>query len=113
MTGKEPAIEFLYFDDCPSWQKAAEHLEISLNRLGFAGNVQLIRVETQEEAVENKFTGSPMIRVNRDDLFPTPETNYALGCRVYHTPEGLRGWPTEEMISERLRSILDEQEESV
>jgi len=74
--------------------------------LGISQEVALTPVETQEEAVENEFTGSPMIRVNGVDLFPTGQTNYALGCRVYQTPEGFRGWPTEEMVLEKLKPLL-------
>ena len=77
-------------------------LRKSLNKLGVSQEVTLIHVNTQEKAVENKFTGSPMIRVNGVDLFPTGETNYALACRVYQTPEGIKGWPTEGMILENL-----------
>ncbi len=29
---------------------------------------------------------------------------YALGCRMYATPEGLRGSPTAEMLKEALRT---------
>jgi hypothetical protein len=46
------------------------------------------------------------LRVNGVDLFPTDQTDYALGCRVYQTPGGYQGWPTEEMLSEKLSSII-------
>lgn len=53
--------------------------------------------------------GSPTIRVGGEDLFPVPErVGYALGCRMYATPEGLRGSPTEEMVRTSLavRNLL-------
>ena len=106
MTEQKMKIELLYFDDCPSWQNAVVILNESLKKLGISQKVSLILVETQEDADENEFTGSPMIRVNGVDLFPTGQTNYALGCRIYQTPEGFKGWPTEEMISEKLQPIL-------
>lgn len=106
MTNQNMNIELLYFDDCPSWKNALDILEESLKNLGISQKVSLIRVETQEEAEKNKFTGSPMIRVNGVDLFPTDQTNYALGCRVYQTPGGYKGWPTKEMVSEKLSSII-------
>jgi hypothetical protein len=99
-------IELLYFDDCPSWRKALKNLNESLNKLGISKKVNLIRVETQEEAEKNEFSGSPTIRVRGIDLFPTGQTYYALGCRVYQTPEGFIGWPTEKMITENLQSRL-------
>ena len=107
MTKQNMTIELLYFDDCPSWQTALEILYVSLNQLGISQEVSLIPVETQGEAEENKFTGSPMIRVNGADLFPTGQANYALGCRVYQTPEGFKGWPNEKMILEKLGTLMN------
>lgn len=52
------------------------------------------------------FTGSPMIRIDGDELFPTNPANYALGCRVFQTPEGFKGWPTKAMILEKLTLII-------
>jgi hypothetical protein len=106
MTEKNMTIELLYFADCPSWKKALDNLDVSLHKFGISQEVSIIPVETQQEAVQNKFTGSPMIRINGFDLFPTGQTEYALGCRVYQTPEGFKGWPTEEMIIEKLQPIL-------
>ena len=106
MTGQNLIVELFYFDDCPSWKKALEILEVSLDKMGISQNVSLISIETQEEAARYKFTGSPMIRVNGIDLFPTSQTNYALGCRVYQTSQGYQGWPTEEMVSEKLQSFV-------
>lgn len=106
MTEKNINIELLYFDDCPSWKNALDILEESLKKLGISQDVSLIPVETQEEAEENEFTGSPMIRIKGVDLFPTGQKNYALGCRVYQSPEGIKGWPTEEMIIEKLQPLL-------
>jgi hypothetical protein len=60
-------------------------------------------VETDEEAIERQFVGSPTIRLDGEDLFPGGSEDYALGCRVYTTPEGLRGWPTGDMIGAALR----------
>jgi hypothetical protein len=51
--------------------------------------------------------GSPSIRVNGEDLFPVDHENYALGCRVYQTPDGLRGWPTVEMLEEAFAAKLE------
>jgi hypothetical protein len=97
-------IELLYFDDCPSWQTALEHLQAALDRLGIAASVRLERIGSEGEAVAARFTGSPTIRVDSEDLFPPTHSDYALGCRVYATPEGLRGWPTIEMIQTALAS---------
>jgi hypothetical protein len=100
-------VELLYFDDCPSWQTALDNLRTALAGLSLSAEVRLTRVETDAQAVERRFIGSPTLRVNGEDLFPTGHDDYALGCRVYATPEGLRGWPTLEMV----RTALEEREE--
>jgi hypothetical protein len=95
-------IELLYFEACPSWKQALETLQSVLTNLNLDPAVSLIRVETPEEALRQRFIGSPTIRVNGEDLFSVDQADFALGCRVYPTEEGLRGWPTEQMLSERL-----------
>lgn len=100
-------IELLYFDGCPSWKMAQEFLEGIIQKHNIETRVQLIRVETDQEARDHHFVGSPSIRVNGEDLFPVDHENYALGCRVYQTPDGLRGWPTVEMLEEAFAAKLE------
>jgi hypothetical protein len=44
--------------------------------------------------------------VGGQDLWPEDRTDYALDCRVYATPAGLKGWPTVEMLRECLRFLF-------
>ncbi|MDF1501112.1 MAG: hypothetical protein P1P76_11650 [Anaerolineales bacterium] len=105
---KDTQFDILYFDDCPSWQTAAGLLEEVIEMLDLAAGIDLLRVETDEEAQEQRFVGSPSIRLDGKDLFPVDHENYALGCRVYQTPEGMRGWPTEEMLIASLHERFGE-----
>jgi len=105
MTETNTNVELLYFEDCPSWVNALEILNATLDKIELSADVSVIQVETHAQAVEHKFVGSPTIRVNGEDLFPTGQNNYALGCRVYQTPDGLRGWPTHSMLEESLNAI--------
>ncbi len=91
-------IELLYFDGCPSWRAALENLRAALSELDMQAEVHLWRIGSDEEAVAARFVGSPTIRVDGEDLFPPTHSDYAMGCRIYATPEGLRGWPTAEML---------------
>ena len=100
-------IEVLYFDSCPSWRKAVENLEGALEAEGLSAEVELIRVETEAEAQAQQFLGSPSFRLDGRDLWPENRTEFALDCRVYATPQGLKGWPTVEMLRERLRLHLE------
>ena len=106
MKNKKLDIELLYFDDCPSWKNALETLEAIVEEYGITSTISLIRVETQEEAVSHGFVGSPTIRVNKKDLFPADQGQFALGCRIYQTSEGLKGWPTKEMLLEKLEPMM-------
>ena len=96
-------VEILYFDGCPTYLGASKALRRVLEEQGVDAEVELVAVNTDEEAQELRFAGSPTIRVDGEDLFPVPErAGYALGCRMYTTPEGLRGSPTAEMLKEAL-----------
>jgi hypothetical protein len=96
-------MEILYFDECPTYLEAEKTLQGVLEEKGVDAEVELVAVNTDEEAQRLRFPGSPTIRVDGEDLFPVPErTEYALGCRMYANPEGLRYSPTAEMVRESL-----------
>ena len=99
-------IEVLYFNDCPSWKNTVKDLELVLKELGIKKEISFVAVETHKEAIKQKFTGSPTIRINDKDIFPNNQINYALGCRVYLTPQGYKGTPTKEMIRTQIEELL-------
>lgn len=92
-------IEILYFDECPSYLTAEETLRGVIAEQAIETRVELVAVNTDEEAQRRRFPGSPTIRVDDRDLFPVAErVGYALGCRMYAAPEGLKCSPTAEMV---------------
>ena len=96
-------VEVLYFDGCPTYLEAEAALREVLAEEGVEAGVGMVAVNTDEEAQRLRFPGSPTIRADGHDLFPVPErTEYALGCRMYATPEGLKGSPTAKMLEEAL-----------
>ncbi len=96
-------VEVLYFDGCPTYVAAEKAVREALAEEGIEAGVELVTVNTDEEAQRLRFPGSPTIRVDDRDLFPVPgRAEYALGCRMYATPEGLKGSPTAEMLREAL-----------
>ncbi len=96
-------VEILYFDGCPTYVAAEKVVREALAEQGIEVGVDLVAVNTDEEAQRLRFPGSPTIRVDGEDLFPVPDrAEYALGCRMYSTPEGLRDAPTAEMLKEAL-----------
>jgi hypothetical protein len=96
-------VEVLYFDGCPTYETAAKTLRAVLAEEGLEAEIELVAVNSDEEARRLRFPGSPTIRVDGRDPFPVPERGErGLGCRVYATPEGLKGSPTTEMLREAL-----------
>ncbi|MDF1501238.1 MAG: hypothetical protein P1P76_12295, partial [Anaerolineales bacterium] len=65
---KDTHFDILYFEDCPSWQAAEGLLERVIERLDLAVGINLVQVETDEEAQEQRFVGSPSIRLDGKDL---------------------------------------------
>ncbi|HEY6073265.1 MAG TPA: hypothetical protein VIV15_07720 [Anaerolineales bacterium] len=100
-------IQLLYFTGCPSWQQAIGNLEAALKEEDITAEPELIRVDSESEADRLKFLGSPHFRVNGVDLWPEKRDQYALNCRLYPTPEGMRGVPTVPMIVQQLRGFKE------
>jgi hypothetical protein len=97
-------IEILHFDGCPTYRVTENTLRQVLAEEGLETDIELVAVNSDEEARRLRFPGSPTIRVDSRDLFPlTPEReDWRLVCRVYATPEGLRGSPTAQMLKAAL-----------
>jgi hypothetical protein len=86
-------IVLQYFDGCPNWKVAREHLEaIAAERPDITMTRQL--VETFDEAERAGFRGSPSILVDGTDPFADPDAGVGLACRIYQTPDGPAGAPT-------------------
>jgi hypothetical protein len=99
-------VEILYFDECPTYKATEKTLREVIAEEGMDAEIKLVALNTDEEAQRVRFPGSPTIRVEGEDLFPRPDrAEYALGCRMYATPKGLRGSPTAELLSEALRNF--------
>ena len=97
-------IQLQFFDGCPSWQMGLENLKTALQMEQFDLSIDLVKVEDDSQAARLKFLGSPSFRLNGQDLWPEDRDTYALSCRIYLTPEGMKGWPTVEMLRERLKA---------
>lgn len=86
-------VTLLYFDDCPNWHEADEHLRaLALEQPELRVTRQV--VETPEEAERTQFRGSPSILVDGVDPFSDDDAPVGLSCRVYQTPDGPAGSPT-------------------
>ena len=70
-------IELLYFDGCPTSKAVHQTLQEVLSEEGIDAQIQLLPVNTAEEAQRVQFPGSPTIRVNGRDPFPVGEERQA------------------------------------
>ncbi|MCO6449855.1 MAG: DUF2703 domain-containing protein [Caldilineales bacterium] len=97
-------IQFLYFEDCPSHDKALARLREVMAEVGSQSEIEIVKVETDEEAEAWRFTGSPTILIDGQDIDPPPVgAQSALTCRVYVLPNGRYSpLPAAETIREAL-----------
>jgi hypothetical protein len=67
--------------------------------------VESINASDPAVAKTNHFPGSPTIRVDGRDIDPDllDDGDYTPRCRLYRTPDGLRGVPPREWIEVALR----------
>ena len=96
-------VELLYFDGCPSYRMAERLLREALADEGLAEPIKMIRIADDADAERLKFVGSPTIRLDGVDPFAPGAADWGMQCRVYLTPEGLRGWPTKAMLKAALK----------
>ena len=99
-------IELLYFDGCPFWQIGLKNLNAALQAKGLDTPVELVKVQDDADASQKKFLGSPSFRVNDVDLWDEVRESYSLSCRVYSTPQGMKGSPTVEMLEQALLPFI-------
>lgn len=100
-----PLIELLWWDGCPSYPAARAELQAALRELGADPDAIVSReLRTDAEAGDEAFAGSPTIRVDGRDLFPSDEP-IGLSCRVYRLRDG-RYSPTPD--PDDLREALEE-----
>jgi hypothetical protein len=87
--GAKMKVKILYSGGCPTYLRAEGILRAVLAREAAEAVVELVAVNTDEEAQRLRFPGSPTIRVDSEDLFHVPDrAGYALGCRIYATRKG-------------------------
>lgn len=98
-------IELLHIDDCPSWQSGLKNLEVARQEERIEQPVEPVKVMDNEDASRLKFLGSPSFRINGWDLWPEERESYSLSCRLYHTPQGMKGFPTVTMLKEALQQL--------
>jgi len=81
-------IELLYYPECPSHERALELLRDALALEGINAPIEVIRIDTQQQAEQYRFVGSPTIRIDGREVQPQPHLPYRLTCRAFQHEDG-------------------------
>ena len=105
---RDIVVEVLYSDGCPHADEARAAVREVLETLDLDDvEVREVRVETLEEAERLGFPGSPTVRVNGKDVYPSRTPGGSLACRRYAGAFGWQGWPPRDFIQESLEALID------
>ena len=93
-------IELQYFDGCPNHHQALNNLQLALGELGLDFEIEMVMIESPEEAATKRFLGSPTIRINDQDLEhgDTDCQVYSMNCRRYKHGSEILGFPPTDLI---------------
>jgi hypothetical protein len=89
-------VELLWWEGCPSTDHACGLVRTALDELGLDGvGIEMVEIETDAQAGERGFRGSPTILINGIDLIELAggedagdDQTAALSCRLYHRRDG-------------------------
>lgn len=99
-------IELLIVPDCPHERSAHDLVRAALDELNLAASLITTVIETDDQAQERGFTGSPTFLVNGCDPFAEPNAVFGVACRVYGTSAGLAGVPSLGELREALQRAV-------
>jgi hypothetical protein len=86
---REPRVELLWWEGCPSTEEAHAILREEMTALGLDPEAIDVReVATDADAEREEFVGSPTIRVDGRDIQPLPDEPIGLACRIYRLADG-------------------------
>lgn len=88
-----PHVELLWWEGCPSTERALTELRATLAELGLPEDVAMREIRTDAEAEMASFTGSPTILIDGVELMArlgrgAGDEPAGLNCRVYVRRDG-------------------------
>jgi predicted Zn-dependent protease len=101
-----PQIEFLWWEGCPSTDRALGELREALADVGMDGTgVRTREIKTDQDAAAAGFRGSPTILIEGVDVAGAqPDEPTGLTCRVYRRRDGrISPTPDPDDLRESLR----------
>lgn len=93
-------IEVLAREDCPNRRMALLVVERVVDETGIPAEIEVVDVDSDEDAEEHRVLGSPTVLVDGLDVDPTPgqRAEFTADDRIYRTERGPCGWPEPEWI---------------
>jgi hypothetical protein len=107
-----PQVELLWWEGCPSWQRALDMVRDEMARVGLAADaIDVIEITSEADAAGRVFPGSPTIRLDGEDIQPPgPDVPGGLTCRVYRRRDGsVSPLPDREDLREALQRAVREE----
>ena len=82
-------VELLWWEGCPSYPETLADLRRVLREGRVEAEVELVEVESDEQARRQRFPGSPTVRIDGEDALPPADGEpFSLTCRVYRLRDG-------------------------
>jgi len=103
---RAPDLELLWWEGCPSTERALTELREALSDVGLdRTEIRTREIETDDEAGEAGFRGSPTILVDGVDIAgASTDDQIGLGCRIYRRRDGrISPTPDPEDLRDALR----------
>lgn len=100
-------IELLHIAGCPNSERALLLLQRAVaTTMPSDTSIDYTLIDSAAKAARFPFAVSPTILVGGADLFPTDARTTDLACRIYLTPDGLAGSPTQQQIESALATLV-------
>ena len=106
-------VELLWWEGCPSTERALTAVREALTDLGFDGvEVRMREIKDDGDAAEAGFVGSPTILIDGIDLVSAAaDEQIGLSCRVYRRRDGrVSPIPDPDDLREALREAAERAE---
>jgi hypothetical protein len=93
-------VELLYFEGCPHHEPLRDRVHELIDAHNPQATLEAVPIGSDEEARARRFLGSPSLRVDGVDVEPGADqrTDFGMKCRLFGTPQGLRGMPPETWV---------------
>ena len=109
MARRSPTVELLWWEGCPSWDRALAMLREEMGAHGLdPDSVEVREVRTEADADRAAFVGSPTIRIDGRDVQAPADEPVGLTCRVYRLRDGrISPLPDRDDLRETLEQAMD------